>query len=204
MYLTSDDALAKRYAKGQVLGASRTKVERPTVYSIRVRPGIKIFDTAKSRDLKIYHSIRNEITKTEDSDDWPRRELQKTVGHEALPDFASAEIIAPRLRKRGYRGMLVSEGHLGPSMALFYPGEDAKIERKVAANPSRSSTANDLKNECRRLWDSYCERPNKTRLKAVIKHCEKMKSSKCESVRRERDRCMRAARSEAKELGVKL
>jgi hypothetical protein len=77
-----------------------------------------------------------------------------------------------------------------------------------AVNPARkprskSPTASDLKKECRRLWEHYCERPNKTRLKAVIKHCDLMAKSSAKSVKEERARCMRSVRREMKKLGMK-
>jgi len=70
-------------------------------------------------------------------------------------------------------------------------------------NPSKKPGARELVTECRRLWEHYCERPNKTRLKAVLKHCEKMAESTAKSVKEERARCMRSARSEMKKLGMK-
>lgn len=68
---------------------------------------------------------------------------------------------------------------------------------------SKSTTAAELKKECRRLWERYCERPNKTRLRAVMRHCELMAESSAKTVKEERARCMRAARSEAKKIGLK-
>jgi len=67
---------------------------------------------------------------------------------------------------------------------------------------SSQSTTKDLIAECRSLWESYCERPGKTRLKAVIKHCELMAESTAKSVKEERARCMRSARREMKKLGM--
>jgi hypothetical protein len=78
--------------------------------------------------------------------------------------------------------------------------------RRRKTNPSRktkSPTASDLKKECRRLWEHYCERPNKTRLRAVMKHCELMAESSAKSVKEERARCMRSVRREMKKLGMK-
>ncbi len=72
-------------------------------------------------------------------------------------------------------------------------------------NPRRKvSSAQTLIRECQRLWEHYCERPGKTRLRAVAKHCEAMKASTAKSVKAERTRCMRSVRAEAKARGWKL
>jgi len=83
-------------------------------------------------------------------------------------------------------------------------GGNLENPRKKNATAAKSSSpAKSLITECRRLWDHYCERPNKTRLRAVIKHCEKMAKSTAKSVKEERARCMRSARREMKKQGVK-
>ena len=79
----------------------------------------------------------------------------------------------------------------------------APIKGEFQANPKKAPTAAALKSECRRLWEHYCERPNKTRLRAVIKHCDLMAESSAKSVKEERARCMRSARREMKKLGMK-
>jgi len=60
------------------------------------------------------------------------------------------------------------------------------------------TSARALVKECQRLWEHYCERPGKTRLKAVVKHCEAMKKSKATTVARERQNCMKCVRAEAR------
>ena len=55
---------------------------------------------------------------------------------------------------------------------------------------------------CREAWEHYCARPNKTRLRAVLKILEGMKGSKSAKIRAERTRCLRAAKPEAKALGL--
>lgn len=57
---------------------------------------------------------------------------------------------------------------------------------------------------CQELWESYCERPSKKRIKAVLDHLETMKASKSAKVKSERQRCLRAARAEAREFGMKI
>ena len=77
-----------------------------------------------------------------------------------------------------------------------------KTAKKKTVRKPKAGSAAGLVKECRRLWDHYCERPGKTRLKAVMKHCELMAESTAKSVKEERQRCMRAARREAKKLGM--
>jgi len=62
--------------------------------------------------------------------------------------------------------------------------------------------ARELIKQCRAHWEHYCERPNKTRLKAILKHLEVMKGSKAKSVKEERSRCLRAANREKKKYGL--
>jgi hypothetical protein len=71
----------------------------------------------------------------------------------------------------------------------------AQPRRGPGGNPT---TARALIKECQRLWEYYCERPNKTRLKAVVKHCEAMKKSKATTVAQERRNCIRCVRAEAR------
>lgn len=65
--------------------------------------------------------------------------------------------------------------------------------------PSADSIA-----QCQKLWEHYCARPGKKRLRAVLSHLETMKSSKSAKVKLERRRCLRVANQEAKELGLKV
>ncbi len=62
--------------------------------------------------------------------------------------------------------------------------------------------AADLIAECQKLWEHYCARPGKKRLREVFAHLETMKSSKSAKVKLERRRCLRAANQEAKGLGL--
>ena len=64
-------------------------------------------------------------------------------------------------------------------------------------NPSADPIA-----QCQKLWEHYCTRPGKKRLKAVLAHLEGMKASTSAKVKLERRRCLRAANQEAKELGL--
>jgi len=90
-----------------------------------------------------------------------------------------------------------SDGSKGGRPPLF-PRPRPKGNRNPKPSPAKSLVA-----ECHRLWEHYCERPGKTRLKAVLKHCELMAESSAKSVKEERARCMRAARREMKKLGMK-
>lgn len=60
-----------------------------------------------------------------------------------------------------------------------------------------------LIDKCRKLWDDYCERPSKKRLKPVIEHLEKMKASTSKKVADERKSCLRIANKEARRLKLK-
>jgi len=60
-----------------------------------------------------------------------------------------------------------------------------------------------LINRCRKLWDHYCERPSKKRLKPVLEHLEKMKASTSKKVADERKSCLRIANKEARSLKMK-
>jgi len=60
-----------------------------------------------------------------------------------------------------------------------------------------------LINRCRKLWDHYCERPSKKRLKPVLEHLEKMKASTSKKVADERKACLRIANKEARSLKMK-
>lgn len=110
----------------------------------------------------------------------------------------------------------VSIARMLHTVATFKPKKKVQRRRKgnvlspikgeLKGNPRtrKKSTAAAMKKECRRLWEHYCERPNKTRLKAVLKHCEKMGESSAKSVKQERARCLKSAKPEAKRLGIKL
>jgi hypothetical protein len=81
-------------------------------------------------------------------------------------------------------------------------GVKKKVSRK---NPSRKKTPEWqlLCNRCAKLWDHYCERPSKARLKPVLAHLEKMKGSTSKRVADERKACLRVANKEARRLKMK-
>ena len=79
-------------------------------------------------------------------------------------------------------------------------------KKKVAKKkPARKKTPpwQLLINRCQKLWDHYCERPSKSRLKPVLEHLEKMKGSTSKKVADERKRCLRVANKEARRLKLK-
>jgi len=78
-----------------------------------------------------------------------------------------------------------------------------KKTTKKKATRAKCPPAATLVKKCRKLWESYCERPSKTRLKTVFEHLDLMKQSKAKSCKEERARCLRAANKEAKRLGMK-
>ncbi len=99
------------------------------------------------------------------------------------------------------------------------PGKAAKKKRKTpppsprrnrathtvqATNPKRTKTSESqrLINRCQKLWDEYCDRPTKKRLRVVLEHLEKMKASTSKRVKSERSSCLRVANKEAKRLKI--
>ena len=63
-------------------------------------------------------------------------------------------------------------------MPATNPKPSRKAIRKTARVPKappKPALAKDLIAECRSLWESYCDRPGKMRLRKVEKHCELMK-----------------------------
>jgi hypothetical protein len=80
-----------------------------------------------------------------------------------------------------------------------------KVEGKSTNNPTRkkASPSDRLIRRCGKLWEHYCKRPGKERLKAVFEHLEVMKASTSKKVKAERTLCLRSANAEAKSLGMK-
>jgi hypothetical protein len=78
-----------------------------------------------------------------------------------------------------------------------------RAKKKAAKNPKKGS-ARELVATCRKHWEAYCERPTKTNLRKVFKHFETMAESTAKSVKDEMRKCRRAARAEAKDIGLKL
>lgn len=97
-----------------------------------------------------------------------------------------------------------------------HPGGRKRKQRPLAmglgvrafgtSNPKKAKTPEweRLIKHCQKLWESYCERPSKKRLRLVLAHLEKMKESTSAKVKSERSRCLRAAKAEAKSLKMKL
>jgi len=123
--------------------------------------------------------------------------------------------IAGRPVKKELAGQPELEGLIGPMWdgdRVRYETQEAydamsnpkksKAKKKVASK-KKAPAAKALINKCRKLWDHYCERPSKKRLKEVLEHLEKMKASSAKSVKEERSRCLRVANKEARRLGMK-
>ena len=92
--------------------------------------------------------------------------------------------------------------------------ELAESYRKLTKNPKKkkkapkkkrkgSTPASSLINRCQKLWDEYCDKPTKKRLRAVLEHLDKMKTSTSKTVKAERSQCLRVANREAKRLKLK-
>ena len=88
--------------------------------------------------------------------------------------------------------------------AASQAGRDRQQTRR-AHNPKRKANPSaTIISTCQELWEHYCARPGKKRLQAVLKHLEAMKGSRSAKVSMERRRCLRAARAEAREMGLKI
>jgi hypothetical protein len=87
---------------------------------------------------------------------------------------------------------------------LDNPRKKKRRAKKKASKKPKKGSARELIATCRKHWDTYCERPNKTNLKKVFKHLDKMAESTAKSVKDEMRKCRRVARAEAKDLGLKL
>jgi len=120
----------------------------------------------------------------------------------ALLYFVEQQAQAPRRRRRQQNPSTEKVPTLKQLLAPKSNPQGKTAKKKTTRKPKAGSAAGLVK-DCRRLWEHYCERPNKTRLKAVLKHCEKMAESSAKSVKEERARCMRSARREMKKLGMK-
>ena len=81
-------------------------------------------------------------------------------------------------------------------------GTKKKVAKKKAAR-KKTPPYQLLINRCAKLWDHYCERPSKARLKPVLEHLEKMKASASKRVADERKACLRVANKEARRLKMK-
>ncbi len=81
------------------------------------------------------------------------------------------------------------------------PTKKKATKKKVTSK--KTPTYQLLINRCQKLWDHYCERPSKSRLKPVLEHLEKMKASTSKKVADERKRCLRVANKEARRLKMK-
>ena len=73
------------------------------------------------------------------------------------------------------------------------------MPRRVTEKISESASLIRL---CQKRWEHYLARVSKKRLKDVFEHLDKMKDSASKKVAQERTRCLRAARREAKRLGM--
>lgn len=82
------------------------------------------------------------------------------------------------------------------------PVDNPKRRKKTSKKRAKKPQHRKLIDTCRKHWEAYCERPNKTNLKKVFKHLEKMAESSAKSVKDERRKCLRVAKLEAKELGI--
>jgi len=127
------------------------------------------------------------------------RATQELLKEGLVAKFGQGTSTTIQLTQKGkVRGWKLGEVYRNPARR-----KAAKKKAKKAAEKAATSPAKNLINKCRKLWDYYCERPSKKRLKEVLEHLEKMKEkSTAKSVREERSRCLRSANREAKKLGL--
>lgn len=79
-----------------------------------------------------------------------------------------------------------------------------RMNPKKKAKKKTTSPAKALISKCQKVWEHYCERPGRKRLKDVFTHLEKMEKSSAKSVKDELRRCKRSAKAEAKRLKMKV
>lgn len=76
--------------------------------------------------------------------------------------------------------------------------------RRPSGNPRKSTPEwKKLCDRCQNLWDAYCERPTRKRLREIFAHLDKMAKSPSKKVKDERARCLRAANKEANRLRMR-
>jgi len=125
------------------------------------------------------------------------------------PAPAVRRIVAERIDDKGIFKMMGDEDIIvadivNSRMVDIQDDRDGDLEDNPKKKRAKKSPSRKLIDNCRKHWDAYCERPTKTNLKRVFKHLDKMAESKVKSVKDERRKCMRAAKIEAKELGLKV
>jgi len=128
------------------------------------------------------------------------------VGRSSVDRFANDFQTAIKEASSASRVSSRSKGRMLPDVRRNPSKKKAKKKRKVTKTAVRKVTPEwqRLTRRCQKLWDHYCERPGKTRLKDVFKHLEKMEGHASKKVKEERSRCMRAAKAEAKRLKMKV
>ena len=135
-------------------------------------------------------------------------DAMKKSGHRSsVADMSPKELESAfkRLQKKSRKSFI--EKGIDPDKLLaedvkkvFGPRARVGKGRKLVID--KAPLAKDLIAECRALWESYCERPGKVKLRKVEKHCDAMKGSRFKTVKDERRRCMDAVRREKKKLGM--
>jgi hypothetical protein len=115
-----------------------------------------------------------------------------------------AKIIYNEAMRRGMSSGLHLPARLLPDL-LENPKKKVSKKKVSKKKATRKKTPpyQLLINRCQKLWDHYCERPSKTRLKPVLEHLEKMKASTSKKVADERKSCLRVANKEARRLKMK-
>jgi hypothetical protein len=173
----------------------------------------------KKEFSKEHHVVRrSKAGQVEIESTWPTREeaddhrwrISKTMWDD--PVTGEVYLLDSRGRVMDIRSGPKGEVTKGPLVEIesvipqrYPPGRNPKKKNpKKAKKAARRATPEwqRLINRCQKLWEHYCERPGKKRLKDVLAHLKKMKESESAKVKAERRRCLRVAKAEAKKLKV--
>jgi hypothetical protein len=68
-------------------------------------------------------------------------------------------------------------------------------KRREIRRPTRVRSSSKMILKCRKLWEAYCKKPGKKRLKAISDHLKMMKYSNSKRVKKEYKRCLKAVKS---------
>jgi len=147
LFLSPCQNVAQEYTK-VLLGSGRKPkqhhLEKPTVYTVKL--GIEadeIFDTRKPEHHEMYKKLRRHIASLDPEDNLGN--LARTPALQDcnlqiagdFPSFGAAHMLKSHLMPLGFRGVWISEGSQGASLALFNP-----LDAKILATTSSGSRRN--------------------------------------------------------------
>ena len=120
--------------------------------------------------------------------------------------FGTAVLVPPSHRDEAFNASIGRQSRYGESPTERNPPKKKATKKKATKKKVTRKAKPEwqkLIDKCRKLWDHYCERPSKARLKPVLEHLEKMKASTSKKVADERKSCLRVANKEARRLKLK-